>query len=115
MDTLFTARSPLGYSVICTKNQWENHVIASHGIMTKKEHLVKNTISSPIAIYQSDEFPNRDVYFAHSGHNNNNIKYTKTIVEVKSNNSAEVVSAWLQPRISGNINPEVMKYVDLKL
>lgn len=110
-ETLFTASSPLGYNVVCSQNRWNNHILTSHSNMKNKEHVVANTISNPTVIYQSDEYDTTDVCFGDSGNTNPKLKYAKVIVA----NSSDVVSAWLQEDIRGNINPKVIKYVKAKL
>ncbi|MCL2171115.1 MAG: hypothetical protein FWB71_03085 [Defluviitaleaceae bacterium] len=115
MSNIFTAKSPLGYVVSCTQSQWDNHILARHPNMRGNEAIVANTISNPHKIHPSKEPPGRDVYFAHSGNTNEKLQFMKVIVAPPVNNEAEVISAWMQASIKGNIDPGVEKYVDPKL
>jgi len=83
--------------------------------MKGKEDVVAHAVAKPQWVYQSDDFPSRDVYFAVSGNTNNKLRYTKVIVETNINNDADVVSAWMQASVLGNINPGVIRYVNPKL
>ena len=115
MSNVFTIVSPLGYVVSCTQSQWDNHILVNHPNMKNKEDLVAFAITKPQWVYQSDTFPSRDVYFAISGNTNEKLKFTKVVVETSTPDDAEVVTAWMQPSVSGNINSGVIKYVSPKL
>ena len=109
-DHVFTANSPLGVTVYCSNDTWYNHIVAGHSPMTDKQTEVKYAIENPLCVYQSKSHPeNRDVYFAH---NLPYDEYTKVVVENYDTHS-EVVSAWGQPEIKGNIGG--LKYVKPKL
>jgi hypothetical protein len=117
-SNLFVVKSPLGHDVCCSENNWHNHIARNHAIMCNNLEAVKNTIVDPDAIYQSEEWPNRNVYFGKS-----NIAtykdsfYTKVIVASPNeyNGMGSIVSAWPQKDISGNIDEEGLKYVRSKL
>jgi len=81
--------------------------------MRGREDTVSNTVANPQWVFQSDEFPSRDVYFSKSGHTNEKLMFVKVIVETDTCCDAEVVSAWMQPKVSGNIG--VIKHVNPKL
>ena len=115
MSNVFTVTSPLGYIVSCTQSQWDNHILAGHKNMKGQEIVVANTITDPSWVLQSNEFPSRDVYFANSGHTNEKLQFMKVIVETNTGDKANVVSAWMQPNIAGNINAGVIKYANPKL
>ena len=107
---VFTAQSPLGMVVYCTEETWNNHIVAGHSSMEAKEDEVKNAIESPSSIYESNSHPSsRDVYFAYNRLYN---EYLKVVVH-KFDTHSEVVSAWYQQSIRGNIGG--LKYVDPKL
>ena len=106
----FIAESPLGMTVYCTKETWSYHIIVGHSSMMGKENEVKDAIESPSSIYESNSHPSsRDVYFAYNHQYN---EYLKVVVH-KFDTFAEVVSAWYQQTIRGNIGG--LKYVDPKL
>jgi hypothetical protein len=68
------------------------------------------TIENPIAIYGSNEYNNRDVYFSEYGDNE---LYIKVVVALEIYSRCSVVAAFLQKGIRGNINREVLKYARL--
>ena len=115
MNNIIEVSSPLTYKVVCTNEQWNNHILGNHPNMKNRERLVADCISNPLVVYQSDGFPNRDVYFAESRIINDKLKYVKVIVENDNAENAHVVSAWMQPKIAGNISKGAMKYVKSKL
>ena len=107
---VFTANSPLGITVYCMEETWINHIIAGHSSMIGKDNEVKNAIESPSSVYDSYSHPlSRDVYFAYNRLYN---EYLKVVVH-NFGTHAEVVSAWYQQAIKGNIGG--LKYVNLKL
>jgi len=117
-ENLFEAKSPLGKLVTCSTDRWSNHIEAGHGIMKGNVDNVINAIQDPFIVYESNEYTQRDVYFASSTYNIEGKAsaelFTKVIVQNEANFST-VVSAWPQKEIKGNINDEVMKYVKPKL
>ena len=109
-NILFTAQSPLGIVVECTVEQWETHVLAGHAIMVGRHEDVANTIRDPAWIFRSLSYPQtRDVYFSQL---NDNKECIKVVVENQILGS-EVVSAWIQSEVRGNIGE--VKYVKSKL
>jgi len=115
MSNVITVTSPLGYIVSCTQSQWNDHILVNHPNMKGKEKIVANAVANPQWVYQSNEFPSRDVYFASSGHTNEKLRLAKVIVETNTCQDATIVSAWMQASITGNINPEEIRYVNPKL
>ena len=111
MDILFTTISPMGYTVDCLQTQWDNHILIAHPNMKGKENVVESVISNPTAVYNSAEFPSRDIYFSESGNTNAKLRMCKVIVETDTDNVARIISAWMQPNISGNIGG--IKYAKL--
>ena len=107
---IFAANSPLGVVVYCMKETWNNHIIAGHSSMAGKDDEVKNAIESPSSVFESFSHPlSRDVYFAYNRLYN---EYLKVVVHNFETHS-EVVSAWYQQAIKGNIGG--LKYVNPKL
>jgi len=114
----FVTNDPRGYEIICDDSQWKEHIAAAHTIMNKNQAAVKNTIESPDVIYQSNEAPTRDVYFAKPNNTTySNSLYTKVIVEIyEKDKTGEVVTAFPCPNIRGNIKEDGgLKYVKPKL
>lgn len=109
----FAVESPMGYTVKCSEDNWK-HIKEHHEIMKENREAVIDSIGDPIAIYSSEEWPEkRDVYFGKSnkatyGEN----LYTKVIVNKPTEYSeeGEVVSAWPQKNISGNISEGGLLY-----
>lgn len=84
-----------GNTVICTNNQWYNHVIKNHAIMARNQSAVEDTIQFPDKVYSSDSNPRRSVFFKNSTLATYGTKYkTKVIVEYSSVDSGEVVTAF---------------------
>ena len=108
----FSAKSPLGHWIHCDKRSW-NHIIKGHPQMEENEEAIKKAISEPDQIYESAEWPKRDVYFGKSAEATYGERfYTKVVVDTPDeyNEFGSVVSAWNQKSISGNINTGGLKY-----
>jgi hypothetical protein len=72
------------------------------------EDIMLNTVTDPDIIYGSDEYPERDVYFKLIDSSKN--KYMKVIVKTSGKNG-EIITAFPQRGIRGNINKENPRYV----
>ena len=86
-DNLFEKPSPLGYTVCCSKKAWEDHIISEtgHPIMKNNLPAVGETIESPDAVYGSNQWPDRDVYFKRcASATYGDSMYTKVIKYVKN-------------------------------
>lgn len=84
-----------GKKVICTNNQWYNHVIKNHKIMAHNQSAVEDTIQHPDKVYSSDSNTKRNVLFKESTLATYGTKFkTKVIVEYDSDDSGEVVTAF---------------------
>lgn len=117
---LFIENSPLGYKVVCYKNDWEEHIISpsGHPIMKNNLRAVRETIAKPEVIYSSNQWPNRDVYFKRcSSATYSDKMYTKVIVEqpYEYTEYARVITSWPQKEVKGNIDEGGLKYVKPKL
>jgi len=106
-ENLFEVIDKRGIMIICEKSQWQMHIIGGHPEVEDKIEIVKNTITDPVIIYQSEDDPKRDVYFSKIEDN----KYMKVIVHLSAPNFGEVVTAFPRKGIAGNIDTEVVKYV----
>ena len=114
----FTVQSPLGYTVVCSSEFW-NHIDDRHPIMKENEKALVNAISDPVAIYSSEKWPEkRDVYFGKTSQATYGEKmFTKVVIDKPDeyNKEGQVISAWPQKSISGNINERGLRYVKSKL
>ncbi len=109
----FKVKSPLGYTVSCSKENWSH--IERHEIMKENRDAVIDAVGDPVAIYSSEEWPDkRDVYFGRSNKATyGESLYTKVVVNKPTEyvSDGEVVSAWPQRDISGNIREGGLLYV----
>lgn len=113
----FIATDPRGIKIFCDEDQWNKHISAGHHIMSDNQNAVKYTITNPCAIYESNDFPTRDVYFSLAPSTTYKKQlYTKVIVEMNmANRSGEIVTTFPCPHINGNIKEGGLKYVKSKL
>lgn len=117
-NKIFETTSALGYKVCCYRSNWKNHISSGHPIMVKNIEAVQKAVEKPEEVYQSNEWPQRDVYFGRCTEATYGDKlFTKVIVEVSDDptQTAYVVSAWPQKDIKGNISQGGLKYVKPKL
>jgi hypothetical protein len=56
---MFECKDKDGVVVLCTKDTWENHIVAEHPEMGGWEAYVKATIEKPYRIYQDSRHTNR--------------------------------------------------------
>lgn len=79
------------------------HITKGHDIMSKNIAAIGEAILKPTAVFQSNEWVGRDVYFGKndSAYNGKDL-YTKVIVHkpTEYNTEGNVVSAWPQKDIS---------------
>ena len=107
-DTKFAVNNYKGYTISCSKTQWDSHIVKGHGIMANNEMAVKDTIKNPDAVYESDQNDNREVYFKSSQYSTYKLK-TKVIVEYMpskrnpDNLTGEVVTAFPVKEEKGGI------------
>lgn len=113
-DIKFFADTKYG-KCVCTTASW-NHITDGHKIMEKNEAAIVDALENPLYIYESNQWENRDVYFAKSEKATYGKKlYTKVVVENNKEKSNEVVTAWPQHDIKGGIEEGGLKHVDSKL
>lgn len=104
-NNIFTVNNYRGEAVFCTKERWENHVVAGHPIMEKNIEAVKDTISDPDSVYESSRNPKREVMFKRSPYSTQKI-FTEVVVEYSSYSgvvSGELVTAFLNNAERGRI------------
>ena len=104
-NKVFTVNNYRGEAVFCTKERWENHIVAGHPIMEENIEAVKDTISDPDSVYESSKIPKREIMFKQSPHSTYK-GFTKAIVEYSSYSgvvSGEVVTAFPKESERGGI------------
>ncbi len=80
-ETKFSVYNYKGCTVSCSKERWETHIAQHHKIMDNNIAAVKDTIKDPDSVYESTEYPNREVYFKSSTFSSYKDFKTKVIVE----------------------------------
>ena len=102
-------KSVFGQITFCSVQTWE-HIVSGHQVMKDKMGQITQSVSDPDFVYESKSHPtNRDIYFRYD---RSDKEYTKVIVQNKESFS-EIVSAWPQDEIAGNIGG--LKYVRPRL
>lgn len=97
-----------GERVICSRDTWYGHIATGHPIMKNNVEAVVDTIQSPEAVFRSAETSDRKVYFKNSELSSYNM-YTKVVTKSVGSQVNEIVSAWPQQKIGGNIGDELYK------
>lgn len=121
-DDIIKASSPLGYTVRCSKDQWETHIKENHPVMSNNVPAIIDAIENPVVIYSSRDNPNRDVYFGMSSlATYSNKLYTKVIVSekdayanVRGNAIKDMITTFPAKEIGGNVDEGGLKYVNPK-
>ena len=111
-EILFTAHSPLGYSVVLSSERFYNHITSAEGDHNAHTEFstaeTKKTIEKPEVIYEGTK-PDTDVYFARSV-----AEYPRLFLKVVVNTYPEggdVSTAFLTKSIAGGIKDGGIKYV----
>ena len=92
MTILFQVIDPRGNTITCSNEQWQNHVIQNKPFMQQYLAEVKRTLQNPDFICQDAEHQKRQCFYARK------IRaklYIKVIVDFKSDNEAELITAFL--------------------
>ena len=114
-NRVFKVNSPVGYVVDCDESSWNHITEHGHNIMANNVDAVKKAIADPVAVFTSDQWPEkRDVYFGCSSiATYSDDLVTKVIVDIPTEHdeNGHVVSCWPQEKISGGITQEGLKYV----
>lgn len=114
-NTKFIVDSPLGYTVSCSEDTWNKHIMAGHPIMENNEQTVKDAITNPISVYKSSANPHRHVYFGDTENASYNVAYTKVIVgNVGADESHVTITAFPAKKMDGNIDGGELLYVSDK-
>lgn len=113
---MYSTVDPRGYIIVCDDSTISH--INNHEIMIDNSEAIKETIEKPDTIFESNEYTNRDVYFAKplcATYSKYGL-YTKVVVEMdETNNSGLIVTAFPSPSMSGNIKEGGLKYVKPRL
>ena len=91
---VFIVIDPRGYSIRCTRECWNNHVVSEHKSLVGYEDDVALTIKEPEMglMYRDRSFANRQVYYKRDGTRR---FYIKAIVEVDhENHTGELITAF---------------------
>ena len=60
---IFRVKSPLGYTVVLTRNRWRQIVRFKHPALTECEQLVRQCLSQPKLIRESAKDPQVHLYY----------------------------------------------------
>jgi hypothetical protein len=60
---VFQCRDKDGISVVCSRECWENHIIAEHPEMNGCETYVKAAIENPYQVYQDSKNINKKIIY----------------------------------------------------
>lgn len=113
-DTKFSVNNYNGCTVSCSKSHWDTHVLL-HQVMENNENAVKDTIKDPDAVYESKDYPNREVYFKSSEFSSYKGLLTKVVVEYSpgiknpQNIVGELVTAFPSKEEKGGIGNVVYR------
>jgi hypothetical protein len=59
----FDCKDKDGIRIVCTEDNWVNHIVAEHPELNGCEVLVKKTIGQPHRVYQDSRHPNRKILY----------------------------------------------------
>lgn len=113
----FTAESPLGYTVECTEEQWDSHIISGHPVMRGNEQTVIDALTKPLAVYKSGSHSKRHAYFGttENASYGKKVLYTKVIVDNSEGRlEYDTITAFPSKKIDGNIDGGELLYVSNK-
>ena len=97
--------------VVCTKEQWFNHILIEHKYMENQEASVKDTLQNPdfgIRHYDVD-YSRRRIYYQKSKKKD---YYTKVVVEfnnAEGEGNGRIITAFLPDNIKKGETPELLK------
>lgn len=103
---IFVVDSPVGYTVSCSRHQWDTHVEPGHSELKNRESDVQNAVEHPYRVYRSPQNPERHVHYSHPVDCSGRERYTKVVTGPSSTryNEHTIVTAYHVPKIreSGN-------------
>jgi hypothetical protein len=112
-ENIIEAKSPLGYTVVCSRKTWEQHIIINHTEMTDNEGSVKKTIDNPDVIYKSSWNPDAHVYHAIILESSYPHLFTRVVINVNEDKTGNVSTA-LFTKTVGGVDEEGLLYVKPK-
>lgn len=84
------------------------HIYDHHGAMKNGDNLymLKGVVESPDVVYQSAEYPTREIYISKSTEftYSQKIKLTKVVVQYDSAHSGRVVTAFPTKKVGGKLD-----------
>lgn len=94
-----------GDTVSCSTSQWNSHIVSGHPIMKNNMDAVVDTINSPEAVYQSNTYDSRKIFFKKSSYSTYDSSrfHTKVVVDYLSQTGGEIVTAFPIQGIKGGI------------
>jgi hypothetical protein len=92
LTNIFEVTDPLGWTVICTEDRFNNHIVSHHPGMLGCEDDIQQAIQSPDLgfVFQDAKRPERHIYYRA---NTNHTNYLKVVVEF-DNGSGRVITAF---------------------
>lgn len=93
-EVVFTVKDPRGWTVSCTKECWEKHVLVQHPTMKDRLSDVKKAITVPTLnlIFADKDFADRQLYY---GKERDQKFYTKVVVRFpKGSQHGSVITAF---------------------
>lgn len=92
MPIIFEVTDPRGYTVVCSDEIWNSHILANRPFMKGREEEVKATIQSPsFGIYQDANRQERQIYYRrYTGKQ----RYMKVVVAFIDEDSGTVITAF---------------------
>jgi len=104
MATLFEVVDPRGYTVICTSESWEGHILRARPWMEKYFDELKRAIEEPrMGIYRDAD---RDTRYCYYGFHQGKERYMKVVVEFRQNTPGYVITAY--PANSGKVGEQLV-------
>ena len=91
MANIFEVIDPRGFKVICTEEQWNNHIIGKRAWMKGWEQEIQKIISEPLMICQDPDFEDRNVYYRRPSRRR---LYLKAIVLITKDLNGFIISAF---------------------
>jgi len=80
-------------TVFCTEDPWLSHITATHPDLSKNQRVAEMAIKDPARIYSDADNAGRECYYRRDGN-----EYMKIVVEIRSGNRAEVITAFFTSR-----------------
>lgn len=100
-EDIFIVESPLGYTVSCSKHQWDTHIVPGHAELTDREADVQSAVEKPYKVARSKTDQERHIHYTYpieiAGHS----RYTKVITGPSQDrwNWHNVITAFDVPKV----------------